>query len=594
VSGEDSKALFELDRLLVQLRRWSVWLATLALVEIAFLHASSLVWLADDAYASFRYADNWARGLGLVFNPGERVEGITNPLWTLMLGLVHRCGADIERSATAGGVLAYLVGIPLLVVISRWASAKLPGSGSFVWFAAAVAVFDADWATFASGGLETSIFTTFVIAGYAAALVPERPLLAGFGSGLLMAVAGMLRPDGAIFAVPMSLAFAGRGRRRGLLAYALTCLPLLAGFDTWRRLYFGDWLPNTYYAKSAFSSWWSQGLIYFGYFAQRHLVLLCAAVGASVVVVPRAVCSRWAGGGDRVRQTDENRGQLVLALVVAWAMAAAYTLGVVRVGGDFMYARLLVPTLPFLAIAAEFALLLLMPQRPRFRAAIGGIAAAAAYFMHCPVGTDIAAHHGIVDERAYYVSGMAQAMEKRGMAIARCIDGFPVRAAIYGGELRLAYRAHYAYAIEAHAGLMDPVLAHRAVGKRQRVGHEKFAGAAYLVLEKRAHFATSGLYQELSDPNGFIPVVYADLCGAAVLLLHWDPEFVRFVRARGATVPDYPNYLDETVIPRLDLKSDSWALRQWQLAWRFYFAHVSDPARARVFEERLGPLATRH
>src|SRR5262245_42468042 len=39
----------------------------------------------DDAYISFRYARNLAHGLGLVYNEGERIEGYTNFLWTVLL-----------------------------------------------------------------------------------------------------------------------------------------------------------------------------------------------------------------------------------------------------------------------------------------------------------------------------------------------------------------------------------------------------------------------------------------------------------------------------------------------------------------------------
>jgi hypothetical protein len=35
----------------------------------------------EDAYITFRYARSWVRGLGPVFNEGERVLGTTSPLW---------------------------------------------------------------------------------------------------------------------------------------------------------------------------------------------------------------------------------------------------------------------------------------------------------------------------------------------------------------------------------------------------------------------------------------------------------------------------------------------------------------------------------
>src|SRR5215203_3666611 len=43
--------------------------------------------LFDDAMISMRYAWNFSHDHGLVWNPGEYVEGYTNPLWTLVMSL---------------------------------------------------------------------------------------------------------------------------------------------------------------------------------------------------------------------------------------------------------------------------------------------------------------------------------------------------------------------------------------------------------------------------------------------------------------------------------------------------------------------------
>src|ERR687895_1287454 len=43
--------------------------------------------LIDDAMISMRYAWNLSHGSGLVWNPGEYVEGYTNPLMTLLMAL---------------------------------------------------------------------------------------------------------------------------------------------------------------------------------------------------------------------------------------------------------------------------------------------------------------------------------------------------------------------------------------------------------------------------------------------------------------------------------------------------------------------------
>src|SRR5215218_5401378 len=60
-----------------------------------FIYRSSVVGLDggryfalfDDAMISMRYAWNFSHGFGLVWNPGEYVEGYTNPLWTLVMSL---------------------------------------------------------------------------------------------------------------------------------------------------------------------------------------------------------------------------------------------------------------------------------------------------------------------------------------------------------------------------------------------------------------------------------------------------------------------------------------------------------------------------
>jgi arabinofuranosyltransferase len=55
--------------------------------------------LSDDQMISMRYADNLASGNGLVWNPGERVEGFTNPLWTAYMAVWHV--ANVPRTKTS-------------------------------------------------------------------------------------------------------------------------------------------------------------------------------------------------------------------------------------------------------------------------------------------------------------------------------------------------------------------------------------------------------------------------------------------------------------------------------------------------------------
>ncbi len=88
----------------------------LALPGQALLVAlSAMAWgyVKDDAWISFRYAYNLVHGEGMVFNPGERIEGYTNFLWTVLLAPLMVTGLDplpyaalLGIGFTAGAVVA--------------------------------------------------------------------------------------------------------------------------------------------------------------------------------------------------------------------------------------------------------------------------------------------------------------------------------------------------------------------------------------------------------------------------------------------------------------------------------------------------------
>lgn len=71
----------------------------------------------DDAYISFRYAKNLIKGQGLVYNPGELVEGYTNPLWVLLLAPFIGLGFDPGRiSQVLGGAFACATSIIVFII----------------------------------------------------------------------------------------------------------------------------------------------------------------------------------------------------------------------------------------------------------------------------------------------------------------------------------------------------------------------------------------------------------------------------------------------------------------------------------------------
>ena len=92
------------------------------LVLLAWL--SSVAWfLTDDAFISFRYTRNLLEGHGLVFNPGERVEGYTNFLWILELAAIWGLFGIRPEHAAPWLSVAYTVATIAAIL---WWVARLP------------------------------------------------------------------------------------------------------------------------------------------------------------------------------------------------------------------------------------------------------------------------------------------------------------------------------------------------------------------------------------------------------------------------------------------------------------------------------------
>src|SRR2546428_7027652 len=226
--------------------RWGVFVPLLSAAACA---AAALWWGErlqfqpfDDAYITLRAAANWAAGHGPVFNPAEGVESTTSPLWTALLALGVRLGANPEA-------LVGLLGVAFAAAAGAVASAlaiELAGPLAGAAAGALLAALPA-WSGWAPTGMEVPLAgLTLALAAWAA--VRGRPVW----GGVLGAMAALARPE-ALVLVPVLAASAAAAaperRLRAALRFGLPCaLPLCAAFLA-RHAYFGAWLPNTYVAK---------------------------------------------------------------------------------------------------------------------------------------------------------------------------------------------------------------------------------------------------------------------------------------------------------------------------------------------------------
>jgi hypothetical protein len=537
-------------------------------------------WTADDAFISFRYARNFSEGRGLVFNEGERVEGYSNLLWTLWAAAGLALGREAEDWANLWGLIFYLGSILLLLLNHDAWNRRVANARWWIPVAAAGAVAHRDWNVWATGGMETSLFTFLLTASYLAFVWKPSAVRRLALSGLLSGLAALTRPDGLLPALVLGLFVVayGRPRLRSALAYAIPFIALWLPFMAWRLWYYGDIVPNTYYARSAYLAWYGQGWHYLVLYFEKYWVLLFGPGLLLAVFLIR-----------RVRLPvlrDEDGARWRLHVFLAAAIAAAYTFYVVRVGGDFMFARMLIPATPFYLILLERGLMAIFRSRP-----VNGYGALLILFVAMAVtpspvsGSEL--RHGVADERRYCSGERTELLDHSAEVLGRYFEGLPVRVAFYGGEARVVYKARFAVAVESHSGLTEPEVAKRKLAKRGRVGHEKHAGAEYLIENRRAHFTFSSVPGKLLDLERLIPEVIVEfdeeVYGRA---LHWDPAMMDALRRRGALVPDYIERLDR-YIERLGEVTDEEAREVYVRLRRFYFMHVDDPIRESAFKSRL-------
>jgi arabinofuranosyltransferase len=433
---------------------------------------------------------------------------------------------------TLAGVAAACAGAALLAR-ARGSEGVLLPLGALVF-----AVLPPTW-QFVTGGLETGLSFGWLGVSFLVLVrvcLDERTRSARRLAlvAVLLGIGPLIRPDSLIFsagfvAVLLAAAQPRPWRTRGLpVLAAAAALPL--GYQLFRMGFFASLVPNTALAKEANGSYWSQGVEY-----------LWDTVGTYWLFLPLAALFAW---GYAAWRGDRLAGRRLHALLVAVPVVTGllHVLFVVKVGGDFMHGRLLLPGL--------FALL--MPVAvvavPLRRLELALAAGVAVWLLVCGLALRVPYPDGvlapdqvIVDERAYYAAGAdtehpvtledygghpfvrgGQAVRRRAQANPRVLTwsgpnsgtgdadlpdtplapGVPARIVAPAYNVGLfGYAAGPNVWVVDRLGLGDPIASRQDLIVRRRVGHEKLLPSVWILAR-------------FSDPAR-LP---ADLAGAAPVI----------------------------------------------------------------------------
>ena len=119
----------------------------------------------DDAFITFRYAQNLISGAGFVYNAGEHVLGTTTPLYTILLSLVSLPfgGAAAPFPTLALVLNAFFDAVCCWLLVRLASRLGYPIAG---WISAAIWAVAPMSVTFAIGGMETSLFVCLILATF--------------------------------------------------------------------------------------------------------------------------------------------------------------------------------------------------------------------------------------------------------------------------------------------------------------------------------------------------------------------------------------------------------------------------------------------
>ncbi len=239
--------------------------------------------LVDDAGITMRYAARLSGGDGWTYNDGDRTNGASAPLYTMVLAMLHLIGLNLETAAKAVGVACYAVSFGLAARLGERISGPVAGFVAIVLLAGC-----SQFRTLSLLGMESALAA---VLGLAAILVAtyRREWFAG----VLIGLAVLNKLDAGFLAIAIAGGLTVAYRRvpwRLVVAAVATFAP----WALFAQLYFGSVLPYSAAEKLgqhvehiALNPGWVLDSIHSARAMPVLLLAVAALVGVGILLVRR-------------------------------------------------------------------------------------------------------------------------------------------------------------------------------------------------------------------------------------------------------------------------------------------------------------------
>ncbi len=295
------------------------WFVSIAVVLVC-INMLRFAWLSDDGMIFFRTIDNFVNCRGLLWNPGERVQTFTSPLWLMMESVLYFFIREPFIVAILIGVFFSVLSVILLFKI------KKGGLGFIVCIA--VLLSSKAFIDYTTSGLENPL-SNFLLGVFFMLMTSEIYKNNGLKEFLLILIASfafLTRQDTLLIYLPLLITVFYNSYRKGKFIIAVMGLLPAVMWEIFSLIYYGFPFPNTFYAKINtginLSKSVLQGLKYFYNSIKVDPVTL-------LFIFFSVIYSLYSGF-----KKHEINPRFLLSVGIIF-----YLIYILRIGGDFMSGR---------------------------------------------------------------------------------------------------------------------------------------------------------------------------------------------------------------------------------------------------------------